>query len=66
MPRDFSVAVTVAPEMTAPEASVTVPVILALTSCPKAAEHTKEREQTTKSDTYSHWKASIHFLGQTC
>ena len=34
VPRDFSVAVTDAPEMTAPEASVTVPVILELTSCP--------------------------------
>ncbi len=38
-------AVTVALEMTAPDASVTVPVIFALMSWPKAAEHTKEAEQ---------------------
>jgi hypothetical protein len=34
-----------APEITAPEASVTVPVILALMSCPKAMEH---RRNTNK------------------
>src|SRR5439155_19005738 len=41
VPREVSRAVTVAPEMTAPEASVTAPVILALMSCPRAIEHTK-------------------------
>jgi hypothetical protein len=45
VPLEVSVAVMLAPEMTAPEASVTVPVILALMSCPKAMEHMRDRNK---------------------
>jgi hypothetical protein len=37
--------VTVAPEITAPEASVTVPVILALMSCPCAKVQTRNMKK---------------------
>src|SRR5271168_2224359 len=35
--------------MTAPEASVTVPVILALMSCPRATEHTRNTNKLLKA-----------------
>src|SRR6266852_7499033 len=64
VPREVSRAVTVAFEMTAPETSVTVPVIVALISCPKATEHTRNRKKLFRAMRFI---CSLHFnLFLTC